>query len=66
MNLADLVYLGLVSYACISITLIGFRVVGKKHGEDPEYDRLHEGTLRHMRWIGPAMILMEYYRVLSR
>jgi len=39
-------------------TLLGRRVVGKKPGEDAEYDRKFEKRLKWLKWGGPLIIVL--------
>ena len=39
-----------------TMTLLGFRMIGKKPGEDPEYDSQYEDYVRHLKWLGPILL----------
>jgi len=42
----------------ILATLIGFRYLGPKPGENERFDSLHKRWLRHLKWLGPLSILI--------
>lgn len=41
------------------LTLLGFRVVGKKPGESARYDDWHNRYGRHMKWLGPVVMTID-------
>ena len=38
-------------------TLLGFRIAGKKPGADPKWDAWYEKFGRHLKWLGPALMV---------
>ncbi len=37
--------------------LLGFRVIGPKYGTNPKYDTLYTKWVKHLKWLGPLVIL---------
>jgi hypothetical protein len=46
--------------------LVGFRVIGPKVGTNPRYDVLHVRWLKHLKWLGPLMILFAATQIMLK
>ena len=50
--------------AGVVATLCGFRVLGKKPGEDEKFDAWHSKWGKHLKWLGPAVIAFGIVRLI--
>jgi hypothetical protein len=48
-------------FAGIYALLVGFRVVGKKPGQDPKYDQWHQKFGMVLKVCGPVLILLSIF-----
>jgi hypothetical protein len=39
-------------------SLVGYRLLGPRPGKNPGYDAFHHRWGRHLRWIGPLVIVI--------
>lgn len=46
-------------------TLLGFRVIGKPHGEAPEVDEWHARYGRHLMILGPMVTAFGLFKLVS-
>jgi hypothetical protein len=57
-EIAQFVDSAIMFFAGFYGVLVGFRVIGKKPGVDPAYDAKHAKYLRHLKWLGPALMVI--------
>jgi hypothetical protein len=46
-------------------TLLAYRVIGKKLGEDASYDELHQKYWTWFRWGGPLLMAFGVFQVIA-
>jgi len=43
--------------------LIGFRVIGPKPGTNPKFDEFHKKWGKHLKWLGPLVIVFALVQI---
>ena len=43
--------------------LVGYRVLGPKAGADPKYDAFYLKWARHLKWLGPVIIVFALVQI---
>jgi hypothetical protein len=62
-EIAAIVDAGIPFLGGLICTLYGFRVIGKKPGEDRAYDERFQKYLKHLRWLGPVLVAWSLIRL---
>src|SRR5262245_27482719 len=42
----------------VALTLVGFRIIGPQWDKSPKYERFYSTWIKHLRWLGPLVILI--------
>jgi hypothetical protein len=64
-DIAALVEAGIALLSGATATLYGFRILGKKPGVDARWDSWYERLGKHLRFLGPFIILFGIFKALS-
>jgi hypothetical protein len=49
--------------AGVLATLLGFRLLGPRPDRNPGYDAFHRKWAKHLRWIGPLLIVLALIQI---
>ena len=62
----SIVEFGVTLFGGLWATLLGHRIVGKKLGEDAKWDAWYKRFGRHLKWLGPAVMVFAVILLLIR
>ncbi len=56
-SITEIINLSISVGSALVVTLCGFRAIGPKPGVAPQFDAMHKHGLKHLRWIGPLILV---------